>query len=78
VVVDIDLSILGAPPETFDAYQEAIREEYSWVPGFLYRRKRKKILRSFLTRDRIFTTDFFFGRYEERARQNLEGAVKTL
>lgn len=78
VVVDADLSILGADPERFDAFQEAIRREYSWVPGFLYRRRRARILRSFLERDPIFATEPFRERYEARARENLERAMKTL
>jgi predicted metal-dependent HD superfamily phosphohydrolase len=75
VVVDADLSILGAAPDAYDAYAEAVRREYSWVPGFLYRRRRAKVLRSFLARDRIFTTEPFHERYEARARANLERAL---
>ena len=78
VVVDADLSMLGAEPERFEAYQEAIRREYAWVPGFLYRRRRAKLLRSFLARERIFSTEPFHERYEARARENLERALAAL
>lgn len=75
VVADVDLSILGAEPEAFDAFQRAIRREYALVPGFLFRRRRAKLLRSFLDRDRIFTTEPFHQRYEARARENLRRAL---
>jgi predicted metal-dependent HD superfamily phosphohydrolase len=47
-VVDIDLSILGSAPESFVAYERAIRREYRWVPAPLYRRERRRVLRSLL------------------------------
>ena len=78
VVVDIDLSILGEPAEVFDAYDDAIRREYAWVPGFVYRRKRAAILREFLERERIFRTDVLPREYEERARANLARAIDAL
>lgn len=78
VVVDADLSILGAEPERFDSFQEAIGREYAWVPGFLYRRRRAGVLRDFLERERIFTTEPFRLRYEARARENLERALAAL
>lgn len=71
LLVDIDLSILGADPERFDAYEEGVRKEYAWVPGFLFRRNRGKFLRELLAADRLFLTDPFHARFERRARDNL-------
>jgi predicted metal-dependent HD superfamily phosphohydrolase len=76
-VVDIDLSILGAPPAVFDAYETAIRREYRWVPAPLYRRKRREILQTFLDRDRIFATDHF-AVLEPAARANLARSIARL
>lgn len=71
VLVDVDLSILGAPPTRFDEYERQVREEYRWVPEFLYRRKRREILASFLARPTIYSTPRFIERHEAQARQNL-------
>ena len=78
LVVDIDLSILGASEASFDAYDAAIRREYRWVPRPLYRRKRREILRSFLDRPRIFATDLYASRLEQPARANLARAIARL
>jgi len=78
LVVDIDLSILGRHPETYGRYEQAIREEYKWVPGPVYRRKRAEILESLLSRATIYCTSPFRDRYEERARDNLRGAIRQL
>ncbi|HEV8629944.1 MAG TPA: N-methyl-D-aspartate receptor NMDAR2C subunit [Thermoanaerobaculia bacterium] len=77
-LVDIDLAILAAPEAAYDAYERAIRREYRWVPGPLYRSKRREVLRSFLERERIYATDWFAGRFEAAARANLAKAVSEL
>lgn len=77
LLVDADLSILGADADTFAAYDRAIRREYRHVPGLLYRMGRKKVLRSFLDRERIYTTPEFAG-LEARARVNLTAALEAL
>jgi predicted metal-dependent HD superfamily phosphohydrolase len=78
VLIDVDLSILGAEPERFEEYERQIREEYSWVPWFLFREKRRKILKDFLARPTIFNTHVFIQRYEKQARQNIERSITRL
>lgn len=78
IVIDVDLSILGTCAEHYQRFEQQVRSEYRWVPGVIYRRERRKILGQFLARDRIFTTDEFFSRYEARARMNIEGAIRNL
>lgn len=75
VLVDVDLSILGAPAARFDEYERQVREEYAWVPGVVYRRERRKILEAFLARPAIFSTPLFRERYEARARANIERSL---
>ena len=77
-LVDIDLSILGADSETYDWYEQAIRKEYKKVPGFIFKNKRKEILRSFLVGDFIYQTVYFQYKYEAQARLNLARAVENL
>jgi predicted metal-dependent HD superfamily phosphohydrolase len=78
LLIDVDLSILGRPPEEFTAYDAAIRKEYSFVPDEQYRAGRTKLLERFLNRDAIYHTPFFRERYEDQARRNLERAAARL
>jgi predicted metal-dependent HD superfamily phosphohydrolase len=78
LLCDIDLSILGAPPEWFDLFERQIRQEYANVPEQIYRTRRSEILRGFLNRPSIFQTAWFGERYEARARENLERVLRTL
>lgn len=71
IVVDIDLSILGAATARFEEYEVQVREEYSWVPEIVYRRGRRKILQDFAHRERIYRTEYFRTEYEDRARENI-------
>ena len=75
VLVDIDLSILGAGDLRFAEYERQVREEYTFVPGWLFRRKRRAILKSFLDRHCIYSTTHFIERLEARARSNLRHAL---
>ncbi len=76
--LDFDLSILGAEPASYEKYAAAIRKEYSWVPSLLYRRERRKVLESFLRRDRIYFTDVMLDLYEAPARHNIETELAAL
>lgn len=78
MLVDADLAILGAEPARFEEYEADIRQEYRWVPSFLYRRKRRALLREFLERPAIFCTAGFRQKYEAAARRNLERSLEAL
>ena len=75
IMLDIDLSILGADDERFAAYEDGVRHEYRWVPGPLYRKKRAEVLRGFLERTPLYRTEYFRERLETRAKQNLRRAT---
>lgn len=78
LVVDIDLSILGASEEAYARFEENVRKEYRWVPSMIFRRKRAEILESFLVRPTIYSTKPFRERYDSQARRNLESAIVAL
>ncbi len=75
LLVDIDLSILGADPQRFAQYERQIRQEYAHVPDAMFARKRREILSGFLARSRIYATAYFYDALEARARENLQGSV---
>ena len=76
--LDIDLSILAAPPDVFDAYELNVRKEYAFVPEEAFRPGRAKILQTFLNRARIYYTDVCFDRWEGPARENLKRSIERL
>jgi predicted metal-dependent HD superfamily phosphohydrolase len=78
VVVDADLSILGADPGTFDAYETQIREEYACLDDATYAAGRRAVLRSFVERPTIFSTCRGRALWEQRARRNLARSLTQL
>ncbi|MCD2515329.1 N-methyl-D-aspartate receptor NMDAR2C subunit [Massilia sp. G4R7] len=74
LLVDIDLAILGSDEARFAEYEAQIRAEYAWVPPDVFAVKRREVLRGFLDRARIYTTDTMVARFEAQARRNLASA----
>lgn len=75
LLVDADLSILGAAPQRFDESDAQIRREYAHVPETDFRISRSRVLRSFLQRPQIYATEVFRRRFEAQARENLARAI---
>jgi predicted metal-dependent HD superfamily phosphohydrolase len=78
VLVDVDLGILGADVTRFDEYEVQVREEYAWVPRFLYRKERRRILQEFASRPFIYCTEYFRAHYENQARDNIARSIARL
>lgn len=78
ILIDIDLSILGRGEAEFDEYEANVRREYHWVPEEEFKSRRAAILRSFMERQTIYSTDFFRQKYEQRARRNLGTSLSKL
>jgi len=78
IFLDADLVILGANPVRYQAYQQAIHQEYSWVADTAYRAGRIQVLESFLGRDRLYCTDLLFDELESIARGNIHQEITFL
>jgi predicted metal-dependent HD superfamily phosphohydrolase len=78
LLVDVDLSILGADTARFDESDRQIRSEYAHMSDEDYRAGRMRVLAGFLARPRLYTTEFFHAAFEKAARQNLQRALDRL
>ena len=78
ILISIDLSILGAEPDRYDAYAASIRKEFSYVPEAAYRSGRSDVLRRFMARPVIFPDPGFATRYDQRARANMAREIASL
>ena len=78
VLVDADLSILGAQPARFQEYEAQVRREFGWVPDALFRSNRAKILRALLARPYLYSTARFRELYEAQACRNLQRSLRYL
>ncbi|GAB1538653.1 metal-dependent hydrolase [Scytonema sp. NUACC21] len=78
ILIDADLSILGASEFKYMSYAQSIRREYSWVPDREYRQERKKVLQSFLQKEKIYSTEHMFLTLEEAARKNIKAEILAL
>lgn len=77
LLVDADLSILGASEEEFRDYENGIRQEYAHVHLRDFTLARRKIYAKLLMRDKIFRTPEFSCR-EKNARLNIRSAINRL
>lgn len=80
LVCDIDLaSSLGAEFSIFEKYALDIEKEYGIYGKADYEHKRSSFLQhTFLDREKIFVTDYFYENYEQRARENLAIEIDRL
>lgn len=78
-LIDCDLSVLGAAPGRYEAYERGVAAEYEPIyPGPLYRQGRRHFLEGLLAREHIFSSPFFRERLEAQARINLARARDAL
>lgn len=75
---DADLSVLGQRWESYAAYFQQVRKEYSIYPNMMYNPGRKKVLKHFLEMERIYKTDYFHHTFEVQAKQNLQRELEML
>lgn len=77
-LLDLDLSVLAAPPAEYRAYAQAVRREHAFVPDQVYRPARRRVLAGFLARDRIYATARLRALWEAPARANLAAEIAEL
>ena len=78
LMVSIDLSVLGARADIYDAYVAGVRYEYAHVPDDAFRAGRARVLRHFLETETLFPDLAFAARLEVRARANLARELAEL
>ena len=78
LLLDIDLSILGSPPERFERYDRDLRKEYAWLSGSRYRDRRARVVQGFLDRPRLYHGEAAVDLLEAQARINLAAALSRL
>jgi predicted metal-dependent HD superfamily phosphohydrolase len=76
--LDADLSILGQNWDLYSEYYKNVRKEYAIYPDLIYTPGRKKVLNHFLKMERIFKTDYFYSKFEEQAKHNLQKELETI
>lgn len=78
LVVDIDLAILGAEWEVFEAYEMGVRREYGHLRDEVFWPGRGAFLEGLLGRGRIYGTEILEGRLEGRARVNVLRSIERV
>jgi predicted metal-dependent HD superfamily phosphohydrolase len=78
LIADIDIAILGQSQDVYEKYARDVRYEYRQVPSFIYKKKRKTLLESFLSKPNIYSTAHFYQTFENQARKNLTNEIRRL
>ena len=74
--LDCDLAIIASSWARFSEYQSQIEQEYTQVYSrLMYQVGRRRFLRTLEKTERLFLSDHFNDRYDQRARANLARAL---
>ena len=76
--LDMDLAILGSSEERYQRYAEQIRTEYAKFSDLLYKPGRRKVLKHFLKKERIYASDTMHKLLDAAARNNLMWELRSL
>ena len=77
-LLDMDLSILGAPWSEYQVYAQAVRQEYVHVAKENYRVGRIAVLEKLLAHSSLYLTAYYHKRLEEQARKNIKREISFL
>jgi predicted metal-dependent HD superfamily phosphohydrolase len=78
LLVDADLAILAADPDTYDVYRRAVRVEYGHMDQAHWRAGRAAFLRALLARPAVYATATMRRRGDAAARRNLAAELADL
>ena len=78
VLLDADLAVLGSEPSAYQAYVTGVRVEYAHVDSESWSVGRAAVLRSYLDRERLYSTEEARNRWEARARANMTAELMSL
>ena len=78
IFLDVDLAILGETGDRYQKYARQIRKEYRHLSDRDYQKGRKQVLANFLSRPRIYYTDYFYQKLEQQARGNIQVELNNL
>jgi predicted metal-dependent HD superfamily phosphohydrolase len=78
LLMDADLAILAAPPETYRAYTQAIRREYAHLDDAVFAVGRAGVLNNLLNLPRLFHTPALRERWEDVARYNVTAELTSI
>ena len=78
IMIDSDMSIMGAHREDYLYYAKNVALEYSFVSEKDFRDGRGKFLHDILSREAIFNTEYMRQMYEADARRNIRAEFSVL
>ncbi|MEZ1435277.1 hypothetical protein QVM41_03205 [Pseudomonas shirazica] len=78
LVLDIDLAVLAQPPQAYKSYQQAVQQEFAWVPDDLFRAGRADVLRGLLSCHPLYGHPEISAAWEAIARSNIESELLEL
>ncbi|MCM0677901.1 metal-dependent phosphohydrolase [Micromonospora phytophila] len=78
LLCDADLAVLAAPPEAYDRYAAAVRQEYAHVPDPAFRAGRARVLTGLLALPALYRLPPLARRWAEPARANLTRELAAL
>ncbi|TDC53065.1 metal-dependent phosphohydrolase [Micromonospora sp. KC207] len=78
LLCDADLAVLADPPEEYDRYAAAVRQEYAHVPDRDFRQGRARVLESLLALPTLYRLPDLAPIWEHLARTNLTRELATL
>lgn len=78
LVLDLDMSILGAEPDRYQKYVKDVMFEYAEYAGERMNKGRAEFLQTLLLQPNIFLTDVCQAKFESKARDNIKAELETL